>query len=791
MWMNYLKVAGRNLRRHKQFFFLNVAGLAIGISTCTLIFLLVRNELSYDRYHRKAAQIYRVVQHQHFSGAEQQLATTSGMLGPAMRDEYPQVQEFVRILLRRNVLVGEGDKRFYRETIALADTNVFRMFDYEFLAGNPAEALRAPQTMVLTKSAAKRYFGDENAVGKIITIGNRKDYQVTGVIKDPPLNTHFHFDGMAALETLGWMKNWYISGLYTYVLLRPDANAAALDSRLPLIISRYRDPKDVEQVTLHLQRLTDIHLYSDMAAEMESNGNISTVIIFSFTSLIILLLAGINYVTLVTAQYNLRLREIGIRKAIGAYRAQVAAQFMVESYVIVFIALLLALLLSMACLPLFNFLTDKIFKLQAIFIHGNVFWYLMGTLFFGTLAGGYPALYLSRFLPVEALQGNASERRKGFKFRQGAVIFQFAISIILIVCSLIAFQQLSYMSNKPLGYNKEYLLNITVKDPKWKINTGTLRQQFLKMPAVVSAAATLNLVGEELDGSDVKLPATAKNETRLMSVAMVDYDYLNTLQLPMVAGRGFSREYATDTSAAFIINETAVKKLGWHTPDEAIGKELEYYGGGRFKEPVIGVVKDFHFASLHQGIQPLLIMCWPSKVSSLIVRVKPVNLEETLNALKQTWQELSPGYPFEYSFVSDVLESQYKDDRRMGRIINLFMGLAILIACLGLYGLSALTAQKRTKEMAIRRALGASSGQIVLLLYKDFVPLVLFANLIAWPVAWWAMQKWLQGFSYRININYFNFLLSGVVAMLIALCTVSVQALKTAHKNPVDSLRKE
>lgn len=792
MLLNYLLTAKRNLLRHKRIFFLNLFGLSIGIATCILIFLLIRHELSYDSQHHQGNRIYRIVQHQQFAGAAQQVATTSGMLGPAMEQEFPEVEKSVRLLLRRNILVGNGMDHYPRETIAMADSTFFKVFDVDFIAGNPATAITRPQSMVLTESAARRYFGKKEALGQYITIANRKDYTVTGIIRDLPDNAHFHFDGLTSLEVSGWMKNWYISGLWTYVLLKEHSDATKLDDKLPLIISKYRDPKDVSQVRLHLQPMKDIHLHSNMAQEIEANGDMAIVWIFSFTALVILSLAGVNYVTLVTAQHHARLKEIGIRKAIGAHRGQLVAQFLTESYVVVFLSFILALLLSWLCLPLFNRVTQQTFDWTMLFLPGNLLSYLVGILIFGALAGGYPALYLSRFTPTAALRAKvATVGRSGFTFRMGAVIFQFTVSIILIISSLVASQQLSYISDKSLGYNKAQLLNVVIRDPKWFGNTDPIKQAFLKTPGVVKVAATLNPLGDELDASDVKLPATTKEETRLLAVSMVDYDYLQTLELPIVAGRGFSSEYATDTTHAFIINETAARKFGWKTAEEAIGKELEYLGGDRVKEPVIGVVKDFHMASLHQEIQPLLLLCWPSRLSSLVVRIKGEDREQTLAGLRSAWQQFGSPYPLEISFVSDALDALYLQDKQARSVINLFMTMAIVIAGLGLFGLSALTAQQRTKEMAIRRTLGASATHVVLLLYKSFVPLVLVANVIAWPVAWWLTRRWLEDFSYRTSLNYLNFFYSGVAALIVAIATVSYHALRTARQQPVTSLRKE
>jgi putative ABC transport system permease protein len=792
MLKNYLTIAVRTLVRQAVFSSVTIIGFAVGMSCVMLISLYVWDELQYDRYHQHSERIYRLVQKQYFTGTSQALATTSGPVAAAFHNNYPEVEAAARIFIRKNALLSYENKQFYGENVAFTDPAVFDIFSFKLVKGDGENALKQPNTMMLTEKTAQKYFGKEEALGKIIKFNN-KPYTVTGIVKDLPANSHFRFSSLASLSTLEqspWMLNWGITSLWTYALLKPHADVASLEKKLPAFIEKYHGEGYSRRISYHLQPLTDIHLYSQMAAEIEPNGSMLFIRIFSAIALFILLLACINYVNLSTARATERMKEVGMRKIVGARRFQVILQFLAESLLTSLLSFGVALLVFMLSLPIFNQLIGKAFTWHSL----DKQMILLSLLIFvmaGLLSGMYPAWYLSAFRPIKAMKGNINSIQAGIDFRKILVVIQFTMSVILLVATFVSYQQLKYIQTSQLGFNKEHIINIKVHDTHWRGKTELLKRELSNVPGVAKVAASLNFMGEELDGSDVRLAGAPEEENKLLAVTFVDHDFIETMQMQIAAGRSFSNQLASDTSAAFIINEAAAKAFGWASAEEAIGKELEFLGGGRMKEPVIGVVKDFHFASFHESVQPLLLMCWPSRLSSLSIKLRPDNPSGTLAQLEKKWQSLSPNFPLEYQFADEVIDKLYQSDQRAGKLFAVFAALAIGIACLGLFGMAVFTARKRTKEIGVRKVLGASASQIILLLCKDFISLILISVLIASPIAWYGMHHWLNNFAYHIELNIIPFFIAGVMAGTIALLTISHQAIKAALANPVKSLRHE
>jgi len=790
MLKNYLKIALRNLLRHKGYSFINVVGLAIGMACCILILLWVRDELSYDTFHPEGDRIYRVVQEQRFSGSVQQVAVVAAPVAPALANDFPEVEIAVRIRPRPH-LVSFGEKKFFGERIAYADSNVFKLFAFPLLRGNPETALATPRSVVITESMAKKYFGDEDPVGKVVKFDNRHDYAVTGVMKDVPFNSHIRADAIATFSAFydeSWINNWGVNLLWTYIRLKSGVSPQALNQKLPGFTKKYRGEETLANISYYLQPLRDIHLRSHLVAEMSANGDVAYIYIFSAVGVFILLIAAINYMNLATARAAQRVKEVGLRKVLGAYRLQLIKQFLGESLLWSFFALLCAIVVVELALPAFNEFAGKSlvlsYRADALVLAA-----LLGVcVLVGMMAGSYPAFFLSAFQPATVLKGILRSGHRAALFRRVLVVSQFSIAIILLVGTIVVFQQLSFVKSQHLGFTKEHVVGINVRDRALSGKTEMVKAEFLKTPQVVSATATSNFIGQFL-GQTTFQPEGDDQSKWLMSELYVDADFIETMEMQIVAGRDFSRAIAGDSTTGFIVNEAAVKTMGLQTPEAALGVRLRR--GDSRNGPILGVVKDFNFNSLHREIEPLVMIYDPKDILPITVRIRPEEVAGTLAALEQTWNRLSPAWPFEYSFMDESLDALYRADEKVGQIFGSFAAIAVAIASLGLLGLAAFTAERRTKEIGIRKVLGASVSGVVALLSKEFLQLVVLANLIAWPVAYFAAKKWLEEFAYRIDLGLTAFLLAAATALVIAFVTVSLQALKAALTNPVESLRYE
>ena len=798
MFKNYLKIAVRHLLKHKAYSFINSTGLAVGMASCLLILFYVYDELSYDRHHEKANRIYRVTASYKTTGKH--WACIGPPVGPALKNAFPEIEQLTRIKFFEGSkpVFRYEEKQFEERDVLYADSTALQVFSLPLVQGNPATALREPRSLLLTQRMARKYFGDEDPMGRTLSVDGSWPLTVTGVLRDLSPRTHMPFEFLVSLSTFyahagDWVdkaKTW--AGFHTYVLLRAPFMPEQVEQKLPAFVSDFytgQFEKPAAQVlTLHLQPLTDIHLYSKLEKELGPNSDIASVYIFSAIAFFVLIIACINFINLATAQFTKRLREVGIRKVIGAQRAQLAKQFLGETLVMTFFGLLLALLLLELCTPVFQNLTGKTLawsdlnlKVLAISVGAIV-------LFTGLLSGSYPALYISRFQPIQALQGLAARTTHTAVLRKGLVIFQFAISIFLIIGAMIIQHQLKYFHDKQLGFDKEMVVRVLLRGETQKAvvkNLEAFKQTLRQHSAIMGVGAGSEAPGERFSLETIQREGR-KHEpgTQMRILWGADQDYLPALGIKLVQGRNFSNAFASD-SMAFILNEAAVRELDLQEPVGAVLRWNNYAGA------VVGVTENFHFASLHHKIDPLIIPHRPYQTDQLFVRVQSGQISAALAAIRAELDRITPNQLFQYSFLSEDFNQLYRGEDKLGVVFRYFTGIAILIACLGLFGLAAFAAEQRTKEIGIRKVLGASSSGIVSLLSKDFIKLVLVANLMAWPLAWFAMSKWLEDFAYRIEIGWWVFALAGGLALLIAVLTVSTQALKAALANPVEALRYE
>jgi putative ABC transport system permease protein len=800
MFKNYIKIAWRNLWKNKLFSFINIFGLAIGISCCILIFLYVQNELSYDTFNEKADRIYRITSKIHQPKKIVWFAPTSPITGERLRQNFPEIKKIVRFNFTKRP-ISYNNKKFSEATVLYSDSTLFDVFTLPMVSGNPAKALIAPYSIVLTETAVKRYFGDEPAMGKLMKFSDTLNLLVTGIIKDIPKNSHFKCDCIISRNTMAdinkgnsdWLeereKNWFNCDSYSYILLADHVEGKTLEAKA----NKFLDKEMTETkkaigmwINVDLQPIKDIHLRSHLDQEIkgaEQGGDITYVYIFSATAILILLIACCNFINLSTARSLNRSKEIGLRKVIGAMRSQLIFQFLGESVVFSLIACILSLIFVLLAIPFFNLFIGTTLTLTL-----NVFWiYLSLICCIGFLAGLYPALLMSSFSPIQSLKGKINHGLADIFFRKGLVVFQFSIAIILIIGTTLILNQLDFIQNKKLGINKEQVVGIELKGVDQR-KGEILLKELSKNPKITGA--TLNNFNFKGIGYITLLPeGAAENELTACSVFSVDENFLNIMQIELVSGRDFSKNFPTDVNEAFIVNEAAVKAYGWKTPKDALGKKIEWAFGKKGK--VIGVVKDFNYASLHNRIEPLLIHIYPSWYNTVTLRLKTDNLTTTMKEIETAWKNSGTENPFKYAFLEDDFNSLYKSEQNMRAVLGAFTFLSVLVACLGLFGLAAFTIKQRFKEIGIRKVLGASVSGVVGLLSKDFLKLVFVSIIISSPIAWYAAHKWLQDFAYKVDISWWIFLVSGAMALLIAFTTVCFQALRAASANPVKSLRTE
>ena len=800
MFKNYLKIAFRSLKKHKGYSFINISGLALGMAVCMLIFMWILNELSFDRFHEKADRICRLTLDIEV-GTMLHTPVSLTAAGPALVEDFPEVIAAARVDRPNRVSVKYDDRIFQEADIGFAENAIFDIFTFPFVSGDPRTALEAPYSVVITESMAKKYFGDNDPLGQLLRFNDEKDYNVTGVVKDVPPNSHFRFNMLRSFQTLmaeGSVRDdmWFDLRFFTYLLLAEQADYIQLEQKLPGFIDKHiGDAMKATggSATLFLQPLKKIHLYSDFERDISANSNITYVYLFSAIAIFILLIAGINFINLSTARSATRAQEVGMRKTLGAIRSRLIGQFIGESMIHSILAMGLAIVLFKLSLPLFNSVIGS--ELSVNFLKAP--WLLaafLGMAFIvGVCAGSYPAFILSSFPPVHVLKGLLKAGGSHSRFRKILVVFQFSISIALIAATIIVYKQIIFMKNKELGFNKEYVVIIPRMSEEHRKSYRSIRSEMLSLSGVVDVGAS-DLVPSRGHLIGSFLPeGFADDQVLAMDYMNVDAHYIPTMGMEIIAGRTFSEDFATDPDESVLINETAAKKIGWENP---LGKRFVFRPppnteGEVTYVSVIGVVKDFHMQSLRERIEPLIIFYDHDSLLRLSVRIAPDNISHTMGLLEKKWKELDPNRPFQFLFLDDSYDRLYRQEDRLKTISFYFSFLAVLIGCLGLFGMASFTAEQRTKEIGIRKVLGASVPGIVRLLAKEFVLLVIVANVIALPVAYFAMNRWLQSFAYRMDIHPLIFVLSAALSLSIALITVSYQAIRTALSNPVDSLRYE
>lgn len=793
MIKNYLRIALRNLWKHRVYSFLNILGLTIGMSACFLIFLYVRFELSYDDWHAKKDRIYRMNCDIKTPTDTMRLGVCSNPMVINAKDEFPEIEKAVRFG-PGSFLVRKGEIKFQESKAAMADSGFFEVFDFPLLRGDRHTALRDPYTVVLSQSTAKKYFSNTDPMGQTLLLTDGGwPVKVTGIMKDMPENTELKADLIISKATSHARdsaedKEWGSFGIFSYVLLNPNTNAQLLEKKFPAFLEK-RDGQEMKKeqmfFTLTLQPLRDIYLKSDKRGAMET-GSMSNVIIFSIVGAFILLIACINFVNLTTARSTERAKEVGIRKVVGAERGQLTSQFLGESMVQSFFAFILSIGVCALIIPLFNFLAGKTVS-TGIWHHPEYLLWLLGiAVVIGLLAGIYPALVLSSFQPITVLKGRFATGNKGMLLRRGLVVFQFTISIAFIASTMIVYSQLMYMRNQDLGFNNKQML---VLDTHGDDHKKALRDEIARIPGVISTAMSGSVPGGGNPGA-YSMIQNKKGDMQIANLDLyfVDFDYLKQYQMKVIAGRAFSRDYGTDTTKAMILNESAVRLFGYSSPQEALGRKFSQWGR---EGQIIGVVKDFHFRSLKTAIKPLSIRIEPDGCDLISANVRMSDLKSTIAQVEAKWKSVIPYRPFSYYFADEFFDRQYRGEERFGKLFFNFAVLAIFISCLGLLGLASYSTLQRTKEIGIRKVLGASVTGIVNLLSKEFLQLVVIAFLIATPVSWYFMAKWLKDFDYRIDVQWWIFVLAGLMSFLIALLTISFQAIKAALTNPVKSLRSE
>lgn len=807
MFQNYLKIAGRNLSRYQGFSFINIAGLAIGMACSILIFLFVGDELSYDRFHEKANLIYRIglkgkIGDRKFIGS-----TSQAPLARTLVEEFPEVEQSTRIQPGINTVISYEDRSYFETRYLYVDSSFFDVFSFPLVRGNPETALAKPHSMVLTQSTAEKYFGDEDPIGKILHEADGNDFMVTGVAMDVPENSHFHFDVLASINTLprSLEENWLSDYLYTYFVLNEEHPPGSFEAKLPAFMERHIGPQISEglgitfedweasgnSMNFYLDPLTKIYLHSEASHQIEPTGDITYVYFFSIIAFLILLLACINFTNLTSAKSSIRAREVGMRKVMGSSRGKLIVQLLAESTFLTALAFMFSLVIVELMLPLFNNLSGKELSIQYL---SN--WYVLPgflalIIVVGLLSGSYSAIMISSFQILTVIRGEVTTGSKRAWFRSGLVIFQYAISIVIIICTIIVYQQLEFIRNKKLGFKKEHVLVI---DRAYGLEekVTVFKEEILKHPGASHGSISSAIPGMQgWDGGVFQREDSPSEELFHFRLLRGDCELLKTFGYELAEGRFFSEEFPSD-SMAFIINETAAKDLGFKNPVGEKIVEIADEVDKRTEHEVIGVVKDFHFNSLRDPIENLVIFL-PRQYFPLYMsfRIDSKQVKDVIKHAEKTWKKMVPNQPFHYFFLEDNFNALHQTEQRTGKIFGVFSLLAIFIASLGLLGLASFMAEQRTKEIGIRKVLGASVKQILQLFSKDFILWGLAANLVAWPVAYWVMKSWLQNFAYRVTLPYWAFFIAGLIALFFALLTVSVQTIHAALKNPVRAISYE
>jgi predicted permease len=789
MFRNYLVIAFRNIARHFSVSFMNMAGLSIGLACAMLIFLWVADELGYDRFHRNAELIYRVEEDQHYSNGVYHVQVTPWPSGPVWRDQIPEIRNACRITSAGSFLFTWNDRSFYEEKVSAVDSSFFDIFSFELIAGNPKKALTLPGSVVISDEMASKYFGKENPIGKTFTINTKEVFQVTGVMKKMPSNSSIDQDFLIPFDYMKksqWYSDqWGNNSITTYVMLRPNVETSKVNAKLTAIARQHNPESTTDFVTAPLTRL---HLYSYWGFGHKP-GAILNVWIFASIAILVLVIACINFMNLSTARSIARAKEIGLRKVNGAHRNNVLFQFYGESLLMAFLSMIIAFFLVLLLIAPFNTISGKAFHLNDLLSARFVVGMVVITFFTGLLAGTYPALVLSGFRPINTLKGNFSTGTTGITFRKVSVTIQFALSIMLIAGTIVIYRQLHLMQSQKLGYDKENLIYLPLRGDL-KNSYPMIKEELLNEPVVKSITAGLDLPQQIGSNSDNAFwEGKSPDADILVSMSGVDFDYVETMGIAMKAGRSFSKAYpgdvSHDTTANFIINETMEKVMGL---ENAVGAKLKFGSYGT----IVGVMKDFNFQTLHNKIEPLAISMWgPQFWNYMYIRINPGNLTETMKQLENAWKRIMPAYPFDYHFVDQDFDNMYRTEERMGTLMNYFAIFAILIAAIGLFGMATFTVEQKTREVGIRKALGAPATTIFHLFTWQFLQLLALATVISVPVAWYLLTHFLKNYSYHTTLNVWIFGISAVITVVVAMAAISYQTLRAIRTNPAETLKHE
>ena len=786
MLKNYFKIALRNIVRQKTFSIISIAGLVLGLTSFLIIFLYVFNELSYDRFNGNYEKIFRVAGGSNNNGTRSIYARTPAPLADALKKEFPGIANTSRLAKEEKVLLSSGVKKFYEENVFFVDPSFLAIFTYPQIAGDRNNVLIEPMCVLLSESAADKYFGKTNSIGKTLRYNDKYDLIITGILKDAPANSHFHFDFLISMASTNqiygsdFATNRMNTSVYTYLLLNRPEYAQQIERKFPSFLKNYYGGLlDFIEPTLTLQPLSQIHLYSNIGGEIEVNSDIKYIYIFSVVGLMILIMACINYMNILTAGYSKRIKEIGVRKVLGANKAVLIKQFIGESILTAFLAFFIAIIISFLFLPVINSLIGQALILDIRQNYELIITMVIVTLLTGIISGIYPAFILSSLNPSTILGKSLHGKFSGAFVIRTLIVFQFMISTGLIISTLIISEQLNYIRNKKLGFEKNHIVVLPLREDYTRKNYEMLKNALVQKPKILSASASSVLPGEVKYYNSVSWDGSGYDKT--MDFIFADYNFLKTYEIDIAQGRDFSKDFGSDLKSGYILNEEAVKEIGWNEP---IGKK---FNDGL----VIGIVKNFHYKSLYEPVKPLYISVNPDNINFLSIRINPKNVTASLDYIQQSWKELFPHSPFEYFFFNNHLDKLYKSETKLASIFNWFSGLTIMISCLGLIGLTSISVVNKNKEIGIRKVLGESVEGIVFMITKEFIIIIFVANIIAWPVAYYFMSKWLEDFAYRIEISWLIFVLSGLIVLLIALVTVGYQAIKAAVANPVESLRYE
>ena len=805
MLKNYIIIALRSMKKNKAYSVINIAGLALGMTATILIMLFVQDELSFDRYHDKSDRIFRVSRAWYNNDGEESLhlGQVAPPFAPLLKSDYDGIIEEAVRVMNNGMLVSYEDKKIEEENLYFADKEIFKVFSWEMIHGDPGTALDLPNSIVLTETTAQKYFGDQDPIGKTLNLDNQFDLKVTGVIKDIPTNSHFHPDFLAPMVLVEsyyggpdqFMAAFGSNNFSTYLLLKEGYDYLELQAQMGGFLEKHLQPGNngrpaSEYNSLTLWPITDIHLKSHLDSELEANGDEGYVYLYTIIALFILLIACVNFINLSTARSAKRAREVGMRKVMGAHRFMLIKQFLMESILYAVFALIISYVLVAIIMPWFNDFTQKELMVDLISNRFLVILMLSITAVTGLIAGSYPAFFLSGFKPVDTIKGEVVKGNSRFGLRSVLVVLQFAISIVLLVGVGVVQDQLEYVKSKDLGFNDHRALVLPSSD-KIRDEFESVKTNLLQQPGIEQVGYSSRIPsGRLLDSNEAKAEINGEMQSINFRIADVhtDHDFLTVLDIPIIAGRNFDRNLASDSTEAFIINESTVRTIGWKNNNESIGKKFNY---GNRQGYIVGVVKDFHFESLHQEIAPIVFLITSGRGGSMVLRLDDSKIVETMTYLREQWAFLRPGFPFTSYFIDARFDEQYANEERLAELVTYFSGLAIIIAMLGLFGLASFTAEQRFKEIGIRKVLGASVPEILLLLTKGFSVLVIIGFIIAAPLAYYLMTKWLGTFAYHGTVSMVTVVIAGIVSILLAWITVGVQTIRAARANPIQSIQYE